>query len=140
VSWKGAALVAALFFGWRYRKRIWKARKHLKIVWTWLKWWKWLCIPCIAILAVVGVETHIAVSRLLLLLLLLGYRCLWNRRYRKAKGKQREVYHLVEGEGYVDRARLAREARERLVNLHPHHARYRQTPAPVVVESETSDQ
>src|SRR5947209_6727150 len=87
VSWRGSVLVAALFLLWRYRKRLWKARRSLKFSWKWVKW------VIIGLLAVIGVETHIAVSRLLLMTFLLCYCWFWNRRYRKAKGKQREVYH-----------------------------------------------
>jgi hypothetical protein len=137
VSWQGAVFLTALFLLRRYRKKLWKARKHLKVSWKWLKW---SCIPFLACLAVLGQESHIAVSRVLLLLLVMGYRSLWNHRYAKARGKQRAVYHLVEGEDYTHRERMAREAGEQSVNQAAHHARYRPVAASQVVQTEAGDE
>jgi hypothetical protein len=135
LSWKGAVLVTALFVVLHFRKRLLKARKSLKVHWRWFQrclvllsalWWLWM-----------AAYAHIAVSRAGVLLFLLWYWWLWNKRFRQAKGKQREVYHLMAGENYADRERLARQARERAVDLHPHDAAGRYLRASVVVEGKT---
>jgi hypothetical protein len=136
LSWTGVAILAALFCVWHWRKKLWKARKHLPQVWTAGK----CCLALVGgvVWVVRAKTTVIFVLRILTLVCLAWYWWLWNRRYRSAKGTQRQVYYLPEGVNYADRERLAREARERAPDQMADPTGIRSPLAPAPVEAEAS--
>jgi hypothetical protein len=138
LSWYGAASMAAFFAGWRARKRLWKGRKRVfSVRFKWIR--RSVGVTALAYWTLSQDHTHLVVMRLGLILFFLAYWWVWKRRFIKAKGKHRHVYHLPEGENYADRERMARYARERALNQYQNDALDRQEAAPDRLEAKAGD-